>query len=154
MKKPYKLPDSLEASGKRYPIETGYREWMEFEQILDRSDLTEEEKQVFALRKVLKGPAPHEPLAFLELFLQAAWFCRCGLPVVPGDDGRKTLDFYKDFWAVWADFLTYNGVDLLKMICTGGNLWRCFKVCQRMHRSKDGLTSARLPTGSYLKSKQ
>lgn len=114
MKKPYKLPDYLEASGNRYPIKTGYREWMEFEQILDRPDLTEEEKQVFALRKVLKGPAPHEPLVFLELFLQAAWFCRCGLPVVPGDDGRKTLDFYKDFWAVWADFLTYNGVDLLK----------------------------------------
>jgi len=114
MKKPYKLPDCLKAGEKRYPIETGYQEWLEFEQILDRSDLTEEEKQVFALRKVLKSPAPKEPFAFLELFLQAAWFCRCGLPIVPEDDDKKTLDFYKDFWAVWADFLTYNGVDLLK----------------------------------------
>ena len=114
MKKPYKLPDCLKAGGKRYPIETGYQEWLEFEQILDRSDLTEEEKQVFALRKVLKSPAPKEPFAFLELFLQAAWFCRCGLPIVPEDDDKKTLDFYKDFWAVSADFLTYNGVDLLK----------------------------------------
>ena len=62
----------------------------------------------------MKSPAPKEPFAFLELFLQAAWFCRCGLPIVPEDDDKKTLDFYKDFWAVWADFLTYNGVDLLK----------------------------------------
>lgn len=114
MKKPYKLPDALQAARKKYPIKTDYRDWLAFEQILDRADLTEEEKQVFALRRVLKSPPPSDALAFLELFLRAAWFCRCGLPVVPEDDSRKTLDFYKDFWAVWADFLTYNHVDLLK----------------------------------------
>ena len=40
MKRPYKLPGCLKAAGKKYPIETGYREWLEFEQTLDRDDLT------------------------------------------------------------------------------------------------------------------
>lgn len=44
--------------------------------------------------------------------MQAAWFCRCGLPNVPSEDDRQLLDLKKDFWAVWADFKTYNGIDL------------------------------------------
>lgn len=106
------LPETLTAQGKKYPIKTGFRAWAAFEEILNREDLTMEEKQVFALRKVLKCPAPPAPLLFLELFLQAAWFCRCGLPNIPSEDDKQVLDLKKDFWAIWADFKTYNGIDL------------------------------------------
>lgn len=106
------LPQTLTVQGKAYPIKTGFRSWIAFEGILNRNDLTIEEKQVFALRRVLKSPAPPDPFLFLELFLQAAWFCRCGLPNVPSEDDRQLLDLKKDFWAVWADFKTYNGIDL------------------------------------------
>lgn len=108
------LPNSLSAGGKEYPIHTGFRHWIAFESIISRNDLTVEEKQVFALRKVLKSLVPPDPFLFLELFVQSAWFCRCGLPNVPSEDSRQRLDWKKDFWAVWADFKTYNGIDLMK----------------------------------------
>lgn len=67
------LPQTLTVQGKAYPIKTGFRSWIAFEGILNRNDLTIEEKQVFALRRILKSPAPPDPFLFLELFLQAAW---------------------------------------------------------------------------------
>ena len=79
------LPQTLTVQGKAYPIKTGFRSWIAFEGILNRNDLTIEEKQVFALRRVLKSPS---------------------------EDERQVLDLKKDFWALWADFKTYNGIDL------------------------------------------
>lgn len=55
------LPQTLTVQGKAYPIKTGFRSWIAFEAILSRNDLTIEEKQVFALRRVLKSPAPPGP---------------------------------------------------------------------------------------------
>ena len=63
------LPQTLTVQGKAYPIKTGFRSWIAFEGILNRNDLTIEEKQVFALRRVLKSPAPPDPFCF--------WSCFC-----------------------------------------------------------------------------
>ncbi len=55
------LPQTLTVQGKAYPIKTGFRSWIAFEAILSRNDLTIEEKQVFALRRVLKKPSAAGP---------------------------------------------------------------------------------------------
>ena len=114
MKKIDFLPTFLKANGKKYQIKTSFKDWIEFEEIITREDLILEEKQVFSLRKVLKDQVHKNPIEFLELFIKAVEFCRCGLPSVASDDNKKVLDFKKDFWAIWADFKTYNGIDLKK----------------------------------------
>lgn len=103
-----KLPTKLD--GREIP--TDFRTWIRYGHIWESSLLIEEKVRLsFKLILKIEPFESHEDLKkWLDLF---TWFYRCGKDSNRGTPTKeRVLDWKEDELTIWADFKTYNGIDL------------------------------------------
>lgn len=89
-------------------VDTSFRKWLRFAQMLD-APLLPAEKFTLALLNIL-GEVPRDPERWFDAILNFYW---CGEDPRDGETAKeKLLDWEKDGAAIWADFRIYVGIDL------------------------------------------
>lgn len=112
------LPESVEIGGKQYTIRYGFREWMQWDSIIDGSG-----SEVEKIEKLLRFYYPIVPTENLEEAIdKMLWFYRCGKNIEPENETRhryqrKTANepaysFEQDAPYIYAAFLDQYGIDL------------------------------------------
>lgn len=112
------LPETVEIDGKHYHIRTSFREWMQWDSIVDSSG-----SEVEKIEKLLRFYYPEIPLMSLETAIdKMLWFYRCGKQLEPEGETRQryqrkttkepAYSFEQDAPYIYAAFLDQYGIDL------------------------------------------
>ena len=110
----YPLPDSIEVSGKKYPVKTSFRAWIEFEHILDEPvDFTK--KIVPLICAVMDTKELPEDISELMTGLFDFYIGTQKSEKKAKGTGEKAVrsySYYYDFDYIYAAFLAQYGIDL------------------------------------------
>lgn len=102
-------PSSITVEGRKYPVDTDFRVWMEFQGILTGQTGTEEKAaQVYALMERLGLPASEASLEAMVEFFEGGTAERAGA----GESRTLAFDFERDSAHIYSAFLGAYGIDL------------------------------------------
>lgn len=102
-------PSSITVEGRKYPVDTDFRVWMEFQGILAGQTGTEEKAaQVYALMERLGLPASEASLEAMAGFFEGGTAERAGA----GENRTPAFDFERDSAHIYSAFLGAYGIDL------------------------------------------
>ncbi len=105
-------PDWVTANGRRYPIYTDFRVWLEFSRVLS-GDLPPEEKLEAAFMLTLKEPSSAMS-GGTEIADAILDFFACGKIGKASKKAAPVLDYEADAEYIFAAFLQQYGIDLTK----------------------------------------
>lgn len=112
-----KLPTSLIIGGEHYEINTDFRVGIQFENLLNDKELTDEE----ILNKAIELYYPIIPQDLEEAISQMLWFYRCGKEIEePKGQSKQAKDIYSfeyDADSIYSGFLDQYGIDLQEVEC-------------------------------------
>lgn len=139
------LPSSVSAGGRDYPVNTGFKTWVQFDFLMTESDLPLPQKlaQVFQLCFVEKTLPPDLETALTALFdfyscMSSAQ--KSGSEKKKDAPARRVLSFSHDAPFIYAAFLAQYGVDLVAenphwflFRAMFDSLGKEHKICDIMH---------------------
>ncbi len=106
-----KLPQCVFVNGKKYPVKTDFRTWINFGKIMENSDLTSAEKAAEAVALCFLPPR-------LPKTLSGALFALCAFYSAPmcskerRNSSEPLYDFFADAPHIYASFCEQYGIDL------------------------------------------
>ena len=105
-----RVPDSLVVSGTRYPINTSFRTWIKYEELLVNNEYVPI-VDVFALVFTGKRPSPKH---YEEAVNQILWFYQCGkeYPLDNNKSYKSVFSYDYDDGYIVAAFQEQYGIDL------------------------------------------
>ncbi len=108
-----KFPDSVELSGKDYPIYTDFKNWLKFFDMLEEKGLSEQEKMLLALRWFQEPISPELWNEGIQALIRFA--IRGEIPEQSRNKGssKKILSWSFDAPYIYAAFLSEYHIDLL-----------------------------------------
>ncbi len=106
-----KMPQKLDIFGKRYPINTDFRAWMQ----LNESVINEDPDEFGRLANAMfKCAVPQSEDFAIEAFKQMSWFLRCGEQPSEKRSGPNTFSYSYDSNFIIAAFQEFYRIDLLR----------------------------------------
>lgn len=116
------LPLSIPVSGRELPIETDFRTGILFEQLVESSEVPQDEKIAYAVNLYFPGRFPHLALEQMQAVEGMLWFYTCGddQTAKPNDPSisdkrrvaRRIYDYDVDAPLIYAAFLAQYRIDL------------------------------------------
>lgn len=120
------LPESVEIAGRRYPVRSDFKVWLEFDKIMGSN--LDNEKKFIAIKRICfdSDVAPPPEVVSEELIVRLMEFYNCGRSSGNFDKkgkGVRVIDFEEDSELIYAAFLAEYGLDLLSVPYLH---WFCF----------------------------